>query len=143
MPDNSRYRGLPRGRHPTPPLLTVPFHIYELGRSQKVRPPDWWPEAQEVMASGKPYFLRDGQKPNGVPLRGRPGLGALAILTGEITEAQREFLTVRGYRMVKEGLGRTEREAEERAYGWLRARLFESGGKARRRARNRTKSQAM
>lgn len=142
MPDKSGggtpkrlYRRLPVGRHPRWMKPSVPFYVYELGKSRRVRLPDWWAEAQQVMASGKPYFLRDGQDPNGIALRGRPGLGALAILAGELTEVQREFLTARGYRLVKKGFGRTLKEAEERGYAWLRARQFEAGGKARQRAR--------
>jgi hypothetical protein len=141
MPDNSSepgvkrtYRKLRPGRFPKWMRPSVPFRIEEWGKGQRVRPPEWWPEALRVIKSGKPYYLRDGQEPQGTAMRGRPGLGTLAIYIGENTKAPRPKWALADFRVVKEGFGRTEKEAQERADAWVRVRLFESGGKARRRA---------
>lgn len=142
MPDNSaephfkrKYQGLPRGRFPKWLKPTVPFRVFELGKGRRVRPPEWWPEPQKVMASGKRYFPPEGAKLEGTALRGRPGPGTLAIIVGDKARAPRPPDLPSGFHQIKEGAGRTEAEAQRRANAWLRAKFLESVGKARRRAR--------
>jgi hypothetical protein len=131
MRDNSRRNvyqtGLPAGRIPSR-LATVPYRIEEWSKGQRVRPPEWWPEAMAVMKTGKPYFLRDGQDPQGIALRGRPGLGILTIYIGEETK-----LPSKG-RVVEVGLALNAKDARDRLDAFIRRRQLAQMDKARRRA---------
>jgi hypothetical protein len=141
MPDNSASSGTIRsstklspGRFPKWIRPAVPFRIEEWGKSGRVRLPDWWAEAQAVIATGKPYFLRPGQDPHGTLLRGRPGLGSLATFVGANVYKPREPWMPSTYRIALEGFARTEKEAEARVAVFVKARLAERVGKSRQRA---------
>jgi len=117
--------------------MTVPFRVEEWGKERRARTPDWWPEAQKVLASGKPYFLREDQKKPWPTLRGRPGLGMLATFIGLNASAPRKPWMPSAYRVVLEDFARTEKEAQARADAFAKARIAERIGKARQRARIR------
>jgi hypothetical protein len=129
MPDNSEPRLIPAkdrlkpGRYPVWLEPTVPYRVEEWGKSAVYIVPKGW----------KP--LPDGSNMPTVRRRGHPGLGSLATYIGKNALAPRPSFAPAEYRVVKEGFAYTEREAQARANAWVRARLLESVGKARRRAK--------